>query len=178
MNKITLFLASIAFCFSVFTFFYYNSFNELVYVDVNKLMEGYKGTPLEKAKLDLKVKSLQSNIDSLVSNWQTELKIYEKERTSMTQKELELKQELLRNKQQQINNYQQAIEKQIQEEDQKASQNVINEINDYIEEYGENHRYDIIFGANGAGNIVYANKSTDITQEVLEGLNEQFKRDE
>ena len=87
---------------------------------------------------------------------------------------LKLKQELLGNKQQQINGYQEAIQKKIQEEDKKVTQTVINDINDYIKEYGKNHGYKIIFGASGGGNIMYADESTDLTEEILKGLNEEY----
>ena len=82
---------------------------------------------------------------------------------------------MLGNKQQQINNYQQAIQKQIQEEDKKASQTIINDINDYVKEYGKKHRYQIIFGASGSGNIMYADEGTDLTQDVLKGLNKEYE---
>jgi len=175
MSKITLPLAILAFLFSIITFFYSQSSSEQVYVDVNKLLEGYKRTKVVRAEFEKKANVLKSNVDSLVTDWQKELKLYEKERSSYSKKELELKQELLGNKQQQINNYQQAIQKQIQEEDKKATQTVINDINDYVKEYGKEKGYKIIFGANGGGNVMYADESADLTAKVLEGLNAEFQ---
>lgn len=93
----------------------------------------------------------------------------------MSKKELSLKQELLSNKQQQLNNYQQAIQKQIQEEDKKVTQTVINNINDYVKEYGKSHNYKIILGASGSGNFMYADPMTDLTETILLGLNEEFE---
>ena len=93
----------------------------------------------------------------------------------MTKKEISLKQELLNNKQQQISSYQQVIQKQIQEEDKKATQTVINDINDYVKEYGKKKGYKIIFGASGSGNIMYADERTDLTEKILEGLNNEFE---
>lgn len=175
MNKLALPLAIAALLLSIFSFFYLKSSSELVYVDVNKLLEGYKRTKEVRAQFEIKAKTLNANVDSLMTDWQNELKTYEKERAKMSKKELELKQELLGNKQQQINNYQQAIQKQIQEEDKKATQTVINDINDYVKEYGKKHNYKIIFGASGGGNIMYANDVSDLTDEVLEGLNTEFQ---
>ena len=175
MSKITLPLAILAFLFSIITLFYSQSSSEQVYVDVNKLLEGYKRTKVVRAEFEKKANVLKSNVDSLVTDWQKELKLYEKERSSYSKKELELKQELLGNKQQQINNYQQAIQKQIQEEDKKATQTVINDINDYVKEYGKEKGYKIIFGANGGGNVMYADESADLTAKVLEGLNAEFQ---
>ena len=175
MNKISLPIAIIALLIAVGSFFYFKSSNQQVYVDVNKLLEGYKRTKVVRAEFEEKAKTLNANVDSLMTDWQNELKSYEKERSKMTKKELELKQQLLSNKQQQINNYQQAIQKQIQDEDKKATQTVINDINDYVQEYGKKNGYGIIFGASGSGNIMYASDASDLTEIVLEGLNAEFE---
>ncbi len=175
MKKLSLPIAILALLVAIASFFINQNSSKQVYVDVNKLMEGYSRTKIVRAKFQEKAKTLQSNVDSLVTDWQRELKRYEKERSKYSKRELKLKQELLGNKQQQINNYQKAIQKQIQEEDKKASQTVINDINDYVKEYGKKHRYQIIFGASGSGNIMYADKGTDLTQEVLDGLNNEFE---
>lgn len=175
MKKLALPLAVIAVLLSMSSICYFKSSSELVYVDVNKLLEGYKRTKVVRAEFEEKAKTLNANVDSLMTNWQNELKTYEKERSKMSKKELELKQQLLGNKQQQINNYQQAIQKQIQEEDKKATQTVINDINDYVKEYGKSNGYNIIFGASGGGNIMYANEGSDLTEDVLNGLNTEFE---
>ncbi|WP_420571715.1 OmpH family outer membrane protein [Kordia sp.] len=175
MNKIITSLSLIALVISIVAIFNSKSSDELVYVDVNKLIDGYKRTEIVRKDMKQKTEVLKSNVDSLVAGWQKELKSYEKDRSSMSKKEKELQQQLLANKQQQINNYQQAVQKQVTEEDQKATQTVINDINDYVKEYGEKNEYQIIFGAGGNGNIMFAAKGTDLTEKVLEGLNKEFE---
>ncbi len=174
-SKILPIVSVIALLLSLMAIYFSKSSSELVYVDVNKLMEGYKRTKVEKEAFEQKATTMKGNIDSLVTGWQKELQAYEKERASMTQKELELKQELLSNKQQQINGYQEAIQKQIQEEDKKTTQTIINDINDYVKEYGKNKGYKIIFGASGGGSIMYAAESSDLTEKVLKGLNAEYE---
>lgn len=176
MQKIILPVSILALILSIVALFIKPSSSDLVYVDINKLIDGYERTKIEKGNFEKKATQLQTNVDSLITNWQDELKLYEKERANMTKLELELKQELLSNKQQQINNYQQAIQKQIQEEDQKATQTVMNDINDYLEEFGKKNNYKIIFGASGSGNIMYADESSDLTKVVLSGLNQEYNQ--
>ncbi|MFV8354978.1 OmpH family outer membrane protein [Flavobacterium sp. XS1P32] len=176
MKKIPLYLASFAVLLSIVSFYFMKTSSNLVYVDVNKLIEGYSRTKIAKAEFDKKATLMKSNVDSLIGNWQKELKAYEKERSTLSSKELQLKQELLGNKQQQINGYQEAIQKKIQEEDKKVTQTVINDINDYIKDYGKKKGYKIIFGASGGGNIMYADESSDLTQEVLNGLNAEYDK--
>ncbi|MDG1246346.1 MAG: OmpH family outer membrane protein [Polaribacter sp.] len=175
MKKASLPLAIIAILIALGSFFYNQNTSKLVYVDVNKLLDGYKRTKVVRAEFEAKAKTLKSNVDSLVAGWQKELKLYEKERAKMSKKELALTQELLGNKQQQINNYQQAIQQQVQEEDKKATQTVINDINDFVKEYGKKNGYPIIFGASGSGNIMYADEKSDLTAKVFEGLNAEFE---
>lgn len=171
-----LLLAIFAIIISSLAIYFAKSNSELVYVDVNKLIEGYSRTKVAKAEFEKKATTMKGNIDSLVTNWQKELQGYEKERASLSPKELQLKQELLSNKQQQINGYQEAIQKQIEEEDKKTTQTVINDINDYIKEFGKRKGYKIIFGASGGGNIMYADESSDLTEEVLKGLNAEYDK--
>lgn len=174
MKRIPFILAVIAILFATIAIYFAKSSSDLVYVDVNKLIEGYSRTKTAKTEFDKKANTMKSSIDSLIANWQKELQVYEKERGSMSAKELKLKQELLQNKQQQINGYQEGIQKQIQDEDTKITQTVINDINDYVKEYGKKHGYKIIFGASGGGNIMYADESSDLTETVLKGLNEEY----
>ncbi|MBW1296613.1 OmpH family outer membrane protein [Aquimarina litoralis] len=175
MNKLALPIAIIALAIAAASFFYLQSSSDLVYVDVNKLLDGYKRTKIVKAEFDEKAKTMKSNVDSLLADWQKELKTYEKERSSLSEKELELKQQLLGNKQQQINNYQQAVQKQLQEEDKKVTQTVINDINDFVKEYGKKNGHKVIFGATGNGTIMYGEEGADLTDKVLEELNAEFE---
>tara|TARA_R110002051_G_scaffold2660_1_gene14297 strand:+ start:39028 stop:39561 length:534 start_codon:yes stop_codon:yes gene_type:complete len=175
MKKISLPLAVLAIIISILSFFFNKNSSELVYVDVNKLLDGYKRTKIVRTEFEAKAKTLKSNVDSLVTGWQNELKDYEKNRSKYSKKELALKEELLGNKQQQISNYQQAITKQVQEEDKKSTQTVINDINGFVKEFGKRKGYKIIFGASGSGNIMYADETSDLTSIVLEGLNKEFE---
>jgi len=176
MKRLPLILSAVAILLAAVSFYFAKSNSELVYVDVNKLIEGYKRTKIEKVNFEKKSIKMKSDIDTLVASWEKELKTYEKDRNKLSHTELQLKQELLTNKQQQINGYQESIQKQILEENKKVTQTVINDINDYVKEYGKEHGYKIIFGASGGGNIMYADDSSDLTNEVLKGLNSEYER--
>lgn len=176
MKKVQTVLSILAIALASASFYYSKSSSQLVYVDVNKLIEGYKKTKVIRSEFEKKSSTMKAGVDTLMTNWQNELKSYEKERVSLSPKELKLKQELLAGKQQQINAYQQAIQKQMQEENQKVNQSVINDINEYVKDYGKKHSYKIIFGAGGNGNIMYAEESTDLTEDVLNGLNSEYEK--
>ena len=151
-----------------------NNNSNIAYVETSVLIEGYEGTKVARKQFEEKSKVWQANTDTLMAQWKNELKAYEKERVNMSEKEIKLKEELLSNKQQQLAQYQEAMKRKAQEEDQNMTSTVMNDINDYLKEYGKKTGYTYILGANG-GNIVYANEAENITEVVLNGLNLEYK---
>ncbi|MDC1161841.1 hypothetical protein OAT18_00205 [Tenacibaculum sp.] len=87
-KKITLILAVLATILSIVTFVLSQNSSEQVYVDVNKLLDGYKRTKIVRGEFQKTAKTLKLNVDSLVTDWQKELKLYEKERSKFSKKEL------------------------------------------------------------------------------------------
>lgn len=160
----------------VLYYLHYSATPKLAYIDTNVLLSKYEGMKAAKKEYEKKAAVWQANSDTLLAGWQNELKAYEKERSSMSAKEKELKEQLLQNKQQQISGYQEAMQKKAQEEEQKITQTALNEVNDYIKEYGEKHGYSFILGANSTGNIVYANNKQNLTDIIVKGLNEEYKK--
>ena len=47
-------------------------------------------------------------------------------------------------------------------------------LNPYIADYGKEKGYIYIYGANGTGNVLYADKSEDITKEVIQYVNKRY----
>lgn len=146
----------------------------IAYVELNEVFDKYEGMKVAKKEFENKSRIWQANIDTLYLEFENELKKYEKTRSSMSKKEQELNEELLRNKQGQIQNYQQAMQKKASEEDQKITQTIVNEINDYVKEYGAEYNLSIIFGANGSGNVMYGKERINITKDIIERLNKEY----
>lgn len=48
-------------------------------------------------------------------------------------------------------------------------------LNSYLEEFGKQQKVDLIFGIQGAGNIMYADEAFDLTQEAIEFANGKYE---
>ena len=59
MKKITIGIAIAALIISIFSLFKTQNSTELVYVDVNKLLDGYKRTKIVRAEFEVKAKTLR-----------------------------------------------------------------------------------------------------------------------
>lgn len=51
---------------------------------------------------------------------------------------------------------------------------IINQLNEYAKDFGRENKFDIIYGANSSGNIMYADSVYDITKEVVAYMNQKF----
>ncbi|MFH2144263.1 MAG: OmpH family outer membrane protein [Bacteroidota bacterium] len=176
MKKVNAYLGIVAIiATAVLYYFHFFSGQQVVYIDTNVLLEEYYGMADAQAEYSTKASEMNAQVDTLMNMLENDIKAYEKERSGMSEKERELKEELLRNKQYQMMQYQEATKRKLADEEQVATQTVLNEVNDYINEYGKKHGYRYILGANGSGNLVYAEEAYNITEQVLEGLNSEYK---
>jgi outer membrane protein len=149
--------------------------DKIVYVDSLKLLTNYKGSKVAKEAYEKKVAVWKANIDTLTMEFNREAAKYEREKSSINAREKKLSEELLATKQQQLSSYQQATAENASKEDKEVTAKVFSEVNDFLKKYGEEHGYHYIMGATTMGNIVYAQKVHDITDEVLKKLNEEYR---
>lgn len=148
--------------------------DSIVYVDAIKLMNGYTGMKEARKAYEAKTGIWKANLDSLKTELESRIKDYQAKQASLSAKEKQLTEELLGSKEEQLVNYQQIISEKMQKEDQELTTRVLARVNDYIKKYGEDKGYDIIMAATQYGNIVYSEKGKDITEKVLEGLNNEY----
>jgi outer membrane protein len=149
--------------------------DKIVYVDSLKLLTNYNGSKVAKEAYEKKVAVWKANIDTLTKEFNMSAQKYEREKAGMNAREKKLTEELLATKQQQLANYQQATAENASKEDKEVTGQVFNEVNDFLKKYGEDHGYEYIMGATTMGNIVYAKKVHDITDEVLKKLNQEYR---
>lgn len=138
-----------------------NTRNTLVYVNPNKLLQGYHGAQAQHELFQAKARDWQLRIDSLGTELQA---LHSAPPATRAAKE------------QQLGQYREAIQQRAQQENQRLTQAVLAEINAYLKQYGKQKGYTFILGATESGNIVYAADEADVTDDVLKGLNDQYDR--
>lgn len=131
------------------------------YVNPAKLLQGYHGAIAQHELFKAKAQNWQQRVDSLSTELQDLSKAPAATRAA---------------KEQQLLRYRDAVQQQAQQENQRLTKAVLDEINAYLKQYGKDQGYAFILGATESGNIVYAADGTDITEEVLKGLNIQYDR--
>jgi outer membrane protein len=152
-----------------------DSKSELVYVDSKKLLLGYKGMEKAKAAFEIKAAKYRTNIDSLGEELEQMISVYEKQKKSLSAAEQKKNEGLIAAKQQQYLGYGQNVNEILKKEDDALTAEVMGKINEYLKKYGREKGHRIILAATLYGNIAYADEDTDITDDVLKGLNEAYR---
>jgi outer membrane protein len=148
---------------------------EIVYVDSMKLITNYKGAKVAKEAYEKKIAVWKANIDTLTMETNREIANYERTKKGMSAREQKLSEQLIGTKQQQLESYRQATAENASKEDKEITGKVFNEINDFLKQYGEKKGYEFIMAATNVGNIVFAKKGNDITDEVIEKMNAEYQ---
>ncbi|MEM9337920.1 MAG: OmpH family outer membrane protein [Bacteroidota bacterium] len=145
---------------------------QIAYVDTSRLVANYQGMITAKKAYQKKAAAWSANLDTLKLEVAQLVQAFRNEEKSLGRKEKALRQALIQSKQDQLAQYQEAIQAKAQQEDARMTQEVIAEINTYIQRYAEQKGVDLILGTTPNGNIAYAKEALNVTDELLTFLNQ------
>lgn len=127
-----------------------------------------------KKELEMKLKKTKDIRQAIVDSLEFDLKFLSKQIVAEGQKDkdkisiFELKKEDYLRKKQQFEADNDAMAKQYDSQ-------IVSQMNQYIKDFGKQHGYRYIFGADGSGFLMYSLESDDITKEVKAFINEKYK---
>jgi outer membrane protein len=137
------------------------------YIDSGVLLEKYSGAINARKQVQEQTAVWQKNVNTLeleLSQLSRELSDNNlsgsEESNSAKRKELEAKQE-------ELIRYRQSVPQKSVELEQQLMQTVLRTLNTYISDFGAQQNYDLILDPAVGGNILYADKAQDVTQEFL-----------
>ena len=151
---------------------------KVAYIRSGELIFSYQGMKEAQKLLKEKTEKSQANVDTLRLELERTYNTYVKRSGSLSAKEKKEQQELLQRQQQNYMQYEQAMKEKEKKDETEMTQSVLNQVNSFVEQYGKEKGYDIVFGTTNSGNLLYAKESMDITKEVLEALNANYSSGE
>ena len=67
------------------------------------------------------------------------------------------------------------LEEDGQHNQQNYQEQILNQLNQYVKDYGKEKGYSMILGADGSGTLMYAQEGIDITEVVIKYINNKYK---
>lgn len=146
----------------------------VAYVDALHLIDNYAGINAARENYRKQSAVWLANIDSMTREAEQALKDHKQNGSSMSSRERKVSEEVVQMKRTQLMDYQKAIQEKAAQANDEMTRQAIESINAYLKEYGAKKGYDIILTATEYGNIAFAADSMNITDDVLQGLNQQY----
>ena len=149
--------------------------DKTAYVDTTILLKEYNEMKDADKKYTARSERLKKQLDSVAQEFQIEVQDFQKRAARLSASKRQNEEQTLLQKQQTLQQQQQFRSQQLRQESDAVIDSIITKVKDYVKVYGENNGYTYIFGSNETANIMYAKEGLDITDDVLEKLNSEYK---
>ncbi len=150
---------------------------KIAYVEVDSLMTQYEYCKEYSLILEKKSQNIQSTLQqkgqalqSAAANFQQKL-----QQNAYTREQAEQIQAGLQKQNADLEALQQRLGAEFQEETAKFNEALHDSLQHFINKYNKDKKYTMILSKSG-DNILYADKSADITNDIISGLNKAYKK--
>lgn len=137
----------------------------IAYIDAAQLFEEFEGKKELQQRLEQVTREQQQQLDSV----KLQLKALEQ----AAQQDAALQTRWLQ-VQQYYNSLQQQQQAEYYQKSQEYTTAIWKQINQYTQEYGQEHGYDYLLGQTGQHTVLYANENKDITNGVIAYINDKY----
>lgn len=152
--------------------------NPVAIVDIDTLASQYEYCKEQIKSLEAKQRSYQQQLDSKGQALQNGMVSFQKKLQSggfSTQQEAEAAQAQLQKQQQALQSFQMKIENEMGQATQQYQEVLRDSLNNFIKDFNKDGRFKVILSKSG-DNVLYADPTVDITNDVVAGLNKRYKK--
>jgi len=151
----------------------------IAYVDLDSMNERIGYIKKNRLALEQEQKSIESEWEASYRDLENQKNNFLKNSSSITQSQAESFQKILLDQQQRVDTKKQMLTQQLNEKSYKFLEDIQKQLKQYLEEYNQNKGYAFILTVgNGLDYMVYKDSSLNITNDVVEGMNEKLKSKE
>ncbi len=152
------------------------SSGRIVYVNTDTLLNNYDLYKEVVKEFQNRQFALENELQKKSESFQNEVALFQRriQAGGMTQQQAETTQQQLQKKEQDILMYRDNAAQGLATDQAQRTDEILTKIQDYLEKYNADDRYDMVIGYSKGGGVLYAKSNLEITQEVLKGLNEEY----
>ena len=150
----------------------------IAYVNSDSLLKNYGFfQELEKQLIDKRDK-LNVEYQNRAEGLQKEISNFQSTAGNMTISQARAVEEDLRKKQQNLMMYQEQLGQQLMQQESKMNTELYDKVSDYLHNYGKDKNLQIVLTYTKGSGVLYANEGLDITDQILNGLNEAYEMEQ
>ena len=149
---------------------------DIVYIDLDRILLEYDMANDLRSVVETKVQNIQAEVtrrgkklEKEVTEFQTKI-----EKGLMTRSVAEVQGQKLQQQEQEFNAYAAQKQQEIQEEQVVMMNQLGDAIKTFLDKYNEEKQYAMILTNSGGAPVITADPALDVTEDVLNGLNEEY----
>lgn len=150
---------------------------KIAYVEVDSLLTKYRFWNDLNEQIIKKEENIRTTLNEKAKELDGEMREFQRKLENngfVSRERAEQENARLLQKQRDLQQLQEKLYNDLQAENQKNSLQLRDSINSFLKVYNETRGYSLIISNTQLDNLLYANKSLDITQEIVEGLNARY----
>jgi len=147
------------------------------YIDRSVVINGYEKKINIEERFQIKNAAFIKKRDSLIRQYESERQAASLRVESMTAEEIQQLSREFQQKEAVIGQQIQAEQQQLQQAFDAEIDSVIQEVKDYVINYGKANNFTFIFGTSDATNtVMFSSETNDVSQIILDQLNTDYKK--
>ena len=151
---------------------------KIAYVDVEEILKEYKGTKDAEKEMNKKSEEIGKELDVLAKDYQAKVTDYYAKANKMAASARQKEEQNLMQQQEFLKQRQQQAQVNVQKEGQDIMTEINEDIEDFVADYAKNNGYTYILGTSSqTKTVLYGDPKKDITDVILETLNDSYKKD-
>jgi outer membrane protein len=152
----------------------------IAYVNIDSLTKNYKFFQDLRELLLQKQQNSEQSLNRKAAAYEKEAMDFQEkiEKHLITQRQAEEMQQKLMSKQQTILKLRETLGMQLAQDEAAMNKQLHDSINSFLNNYNSDGRFKMILSISMGQNLLYGDESLDITEEVIEGLNERYSGSE
>lgn len=155
-----------------------NSEVKIAYYNVDTLMAKYNYYINAKKSSENEIRIMQSDLNNRKTAFENTVIGFQNSAATMTQQKIEETKQALTLEERKLVQYGQAQESELAKKEQKVAEKMVDNIAEFLKKYAEANGYSMIYAyskSNFTVGLTYAQTSYEITDEIVKGLNDEYK---
>ena len=149
---------------------------DIVYVNLDRILMEYDMANDLRSVVETKIQNIQAEVNRRAKKLENDVIDFQNkiDKGLLTRTNAEVQSQKLQQQELEFNNYAAQKEQEVQEEQVVMMNQLGDAIQTFITKYNEEKQYAMIITNSGGAPVITADKSLDITDAVLAGLNEEY----
>ncbi|MBW7913386.1 MAG: OmpH family outer membrane protein [Taibaiella sp.] len=152
----------------------------IAYINIDTLKEKYELYKIKKSEFEEKEKAMTSELQRSGQKFQQDLLAAQRKADAgtLTQAEYDATTQRLQQMKQSLETREAALTEKLLAEQDEFNKNVQKRLDDFLKEYNKDKGYDYVLSySKSLGFIMLTNDQLDITEDVVNGMNELYKKE-